>query len=105
VPRRTTTRDDEPPDDGDDDYGAAEEDYDPEADWSPDDEFLPGEAAEIPCPHCGAAITEDHHRCPKCEMFLSKEDDPEAATSGTGLTWVVVIAAVLLLTVAWASTR
>ena len=71
VPRHTTTHDDEPPDDGEDDYGTAEEDYDPEADWSPDDEFLPGEAAEIPCPHCGAAITEDHHRCPKCAIAPS----------------------------------
>jgi hypothetical protein len=105
VPRRTTTHDEELPDDWEDDYGAAEEDYDPEADWSPDDEFLPGEAAEVPCPHCGAEITEDHHRCPKCEMFLSKEDDPEVATNGTGLTWIVITAVVLILAVVWSATR
>jgi len=34
------------------------EDYDPEADWSPGDEFLPGEAAEFRAP-LRAIITED----------------------------------------------
>src|SRR5262249_48090039 len=98
VPRHTRF-DDDPPDDWEDDFGAAEEDYDPEADWSPDDEFLPGEAAEIPCPHCGATITEDHQRCPKCGTFISREDDPEAG--GTGRTWVIVVAVLLLVTIIW----
>jgi predicted nucleic acid-binding Zn ribbon protein len=105
MPRRTRFDEDDPPDDWEDDYEAADEEYDPEADWSPDDEFLPGEAAEIPCPHCGATITEDHQRCPQCEMFLTKENNPEVATGGNGLTWVVIIAICLVFTIVWASFR
>jgi predicted nucleic acid-binding Zn ribbon protein len=105
VPRRTRFDEDDPPDDWADDYGAAEEGYDPEADWSPGDEFLPGEAAELPCPHCGAAITEDHQRCPNCEMFLTKEGDPKTTGNSSGLTWIVVIAVVLVLIVALEAVR
>ncbi len=103
MPKRTTYEDDEPPEDWEDDYGAAEEaDYDPEADWSPGDEFLPGEAAEIPCPHCGAMITEDHQRCPKCDMFITKEDEP---ANGKGWVWAILMALCLLMALAWAAGR
>jgi len=44
----------DPPDDWEDDFGEGEvEDYDPEADWSPGDEFLPGEAARFRAPIAG----------------------------------------------------
>jgi predicted nucleic acid-binding Zn ribbon protein len=105
VAKRTTFDHEDPPDDWEDDYGAGEDaEYDPEADWSPGDEFLPGEAAEIDCPHCGAIVTEDHQRCPKCDMFITKEDDPETR-GGQGLTWIVIVAVALILTVVWASFR
>jgi predicted nucleic acid-binding Zn ribbon protein len=101
MPRHTRFDEDDPPDDWGDDYGTADETYDPEADWSPDDEFLPGEAAEIPCPHCGATITEDHQRCPKCEMFLTKEDETQEVGSGAGFKWIVILALCLVFTVVW----
>jgi predicted nucleic acid-binding Zn ribbon protein len=101
MPRRTRFDEDDPPDDWEDDYGVDDEAYDPEADWSPDDEFLPGEAADVACPHCGAAITEDHQRCPTCEMFLTKEDEPQEVGSGAGLKWIVILALCLVFTVVW----
>src|SRR5262249_46055894 len=99
--RRTRYEEDDPPDDWADDYGAADGEYDPEADWSPADEFLPGEAAEIPCPHCGAAITEDHQRCPKCEMFISRED--EGRKEGRSWVWVVLMGLCLVMALLWAA--
>lgn len=100
MPRRTRFDEDEPPDDWEDDYGADDDRYDPEAEWAPDDEFLPGDAAEIPCPHCGATITEDHQRCPKCEMYLTKEDP--GPRSGKGWVWAVLMALCLLMALMWA---
>jgi hypothetical protein len=105
MPRHTRHDEDDPPEDWEDDYGAADGEYDPEADWSPDDEFLPGEAAEVNCPHCGTAITEDHQRCPKCEMFITKEDDPEATSGGGGVKWVVIVALGLVFLMIWVSMR
>src|SRR5437016_5297539 len=104
MPRRTTSRDDDPPDDWDDDFGADEgAGYDPEADWSPGDEFLPGDPAEVPCPHCGATITEDHQRCPACDMFISKEDVAQEEGGGRGVLWAVLMGLCLLMAVLWAA--
>ena len=102
MPRRTRFDEDDPPDDWEDDYGTdTDAEYDPGADWSPNDEFLPGEAAEIPCPHCDSAITEDHHRCPKCDMFITKEDEGRTST-GKSWVWVFLMGLCLLMAAVWA---
>jgi endogenous inhibitor of DNA gyrase (YacG/DUF329 family) len=38
-----------------------------ESDWSPD-------PATIPCPDCGAEVSEEADRCPECGHYLSTTD-------------------------------
>lgn len=83
---------DDPDEDGDD--------YDAETDYDPDDpETYPaglyvhgGERAVIPCPHCKAEIDEESEQCPKCGMFVSREDAPSSGLPK----WVIVLALALL---------
>ena len=74
--RWTRTEEEDPPDDWEDEYTHPDDiEYDPEDDDA-FNEFTKDESPEIPCPHCGEMITEDHLRCPHCEMYLSSEDAP-----------------------------
>ena len=74
MPRRTTFE--EPPDDEEDEYLHPDDiEYDPEFDDN-EAEFTKGDSPEVPCPHCGKTIMEDHQRCPHCESFITKEDAP-----------------------------
>jgi hypothetical protein len=81
------------PDEGDD-YDA-ETDYDPEdPDTYPAGLYVHGdERAVVPCPHCKVEIDEESEQCPKCGMFISKEDPP----GGKWPLWVAIAAILLLL--------
>ncbi|MBY0456743.1 MAG: hypothetical protein K2V38_05365 [Gemmataceae bacterium] len=90
------TRRDEPEDEWDegDDYDA-ERDYDPDdTDTYPEGLYADNEPALIPCPHCRAEIDEESQQCPRCRVFLSREDAPARATP----TWVVLLILALLAT-------
>ena len=89
------TRHDEPEDEEEGD------DYDAETDYDPDDPetypaglYVDNEPALVPCPHCRAEIDEESEQCPKCGMYISKEDAP----SSTSPVWVIVLALALLAT-------
>src|SRR3954471_6111614 len=91
------TRYDEP----DDDDGG---DYDAETDYDPDDPetyprglYVDDDRAVVPCPHCRAEIDEESEQCPKCGMYLTKEDAPRQAKSGV---WVVLMALALFAALA-----
>jgi hypothetical protein len=81
------SRHDEPEDDPDD--------YDAETDYDPDDPetypaglYVDDERALVPCPYCRAEIDEDAEQCPKCGMFISKEDAPQGGKSPV---WVILM--------------
>jgi uncharacterized paraquat-inducible protein A len=91
---------DEPEDDEDDG-----DDYDVERDYDPDDPetypeglYVDNERAVIPCPHCRAEIDEESEQCPRCGMYLSKEDAP----GGKSPVWIIVMALALLAALALA---
>ena len=88
------TRHDEPEDEEEGD------DYDAETDYDPDDPetypaglYVDNEPALIPCPHCRAEIDEESEQCPKCGMYISKEDTP---SDGKSPVWVILVALALL---------
>jgi len=73
------------------------EDFDPEgpdpAEWDADDE-----RALIACPYCRAEIDEESVKCPKCGMFISREDAPSERKS---VVWIVLMVLALLATLVW----
>jgi hypothetical protein len=84
---------DEPEDDEGDDYDV-DRDYDPDdPETYPAGLYVDNEPALIPCPHCRAEIDEESEQCPKCGMYISKEDAPSEAKSPL---WVIVLALALL---------
>jgi predicted nucleic acid-binding Zn ribbon protein len=89
--------DDEPGEwDESDDYDAYT-DYDPdEPETYPEGLYVDDERSLIPCPHCRAEIDEESEQCPKCGMYLSKEDAPRERRSSV---WVVLMALALLAAV------
>src|SRR5215212_9298463 len=87
------TRYDEPEDDDGDDYDV-DRDYDPDdPETYPAGLYVDDEPALIPCPHCRAEIDEESEQCPKCGMFISKEDAPSGPKSPL---WVILLALALL---------
>lgn len=42
----------------------------------------------VPCPHCGAAISEFAQQCPQCKYWITKE--PALPFSGRSLWWIVL---------------
>ncbi len=84
------TRHDEPEDEEDDgDEYDAEHDYDPEdPETYPAGLYADDERALIPCPHCRAEMDEESEQCPKCGMFISREDAP---SGGRSPVWVVLM--------------
>ena len=84
---------DEPDWDGSDDYDAYT-DYDPEdPETYPEGLYVDNERALVPCPHCRAEIDEESEQCPKCGMFISKEDVP---AGGKSAVWVVLMGLALV---------
>ncbi|HEY1186725.1 MAG TPA: hypothetical protein VGE74_03660 [Gemmata sp.] len=83
---------DEAGDDEGDEYDA-EFDYDPEdPDSYPEGVYADTERALIPCPHCTSEIDEESEQCPRCGVFLSRED-----TSGQGKSPLVLVLLLLAL--------
>lgn len=56
-----------------------------------DDDDIP----TVPCPYCRRDILEDSEQCPKCGMYISKEDAPRDRKS---LLWIAVMVLALLAT-------
>jgi predicted nucleic acid-binding Zn ribbon protein len=108
------TRYDEPDEPGESDesdepdWGADDSDVD--RDYDPDDPetypegvYVDNEPAVIPCPHCRAEIDEESQQCPRCGMYLSKEDEPPRA--GKSSVWLVLMVLALLAAVLWVAGR
>ena len=96
MPRHTTY--DEPPDDDFDENYLHPDDieYDPEYEDA-DAEFTSGDSPDVPCPHCGKTITEDHQRCPFCNAFITKEDAPaEKKSSFVMIMLLISLVAILI---------
>lgn len=96
-------RTDEPEDDEPDG-----DDYDAETDYDPDDPetypeglYVDNERALVPCPHCRAEIDEESEQCPKCGMYISREEAP----SGKASVWVILMGLALLAALALALAR
>lgn len=97
MPRRTTFE--EPDDDFEDEYTHPDDiEYDPELEDN-EREFTEGDSPHVPCPHCGATITEDHQRCPHCESFITKEDAP--AEKKSPFVMIMLVVSLLLIIVCW----
>jgi hypothetical protein len=63
-----------------------------------DDELDEDGDETVKCPYCGAAVYEDAERCPSCENYLSREDEPSRFP-----VWVKLTALVCLtVAVGWA---
>jgi hypothetical protein len=97
------TRHDHPDDEEDDDWDESDG-YDAETDYDPDDPetYPPGlyaddERALVPCPHCRAEIDEEAEQCPRCGLFLSREDAPP---QGKSAVWIVLMVLALLAALA-----
>ena len=81
---------DEPDDEDDGDEYDAETDYDPEdPETYPAGLYADDDRAVVPCPHCRAEIDEESEQCPKCGMFISKEDAPSSGRSPVMLVLVL----------------
>ena len=52
----------------------------------------------VRCPHCRAEIDEESEQCPKCGMYISKEDAP----GNKSPVWIIVMALALLAAIALA---
>lgn len=81
------------------------DEYDAEFDDDPDDPetypaglYADDERAAVPCPHCRAEIDEEAEQCPKCGMFLSREDaPPERKSLGWAFLMLFALVAALIL--------
>jgi predicted nucleic acid-binding Zn ribbon protein len=101
--QRTSFSDPPPDDDGEfeDEYLHPDDiEYDPDSE-DLDREFTWGDSPEQPCPHCGATITEDHQRCPACELFITKEDESAQPSSQTPFVKWMVIATLAMIVLVW----
>lgn len=84
--------------DDEEDWGR--EDFDDHEDEDEDDiaEDEDDEAATIPCPYCQRPLHEDAQRCPSCEQYISREDQPPTRQPW----WIILVVLVcLLLVVLW----
>jgi hypothetical protein len=95
------TRYDEPDEDEGDDYDA-ETDYDPDdPETYPSGVYADDDRALISCPYCRAEIDEESEQCPKCRMFLSKEDAAQPPERKSTI-WIVLVILALLMAIWWA---
>lgn len=67
---------------------------DDEPDWTSDDDEPSNDEGTIECPYCHAEVYVDSPRCPRCENYLSREDEPAPSKP----LWIWVGAIVCLLT-------
>ena len=65
---------------------AHEDDWEDDEDESEDDYSTEDEEALYPCPHCQKEIYEGTERCPYCEQYISREDEPQARIP----LWIIV---------------
>jgi len=68
--------------------------------WEEDESAADGETTQ-PCPHCGAEIYDDSEYCPRCERYLSREEQRTSSQPQ----WVVVTAVVCLVVFLWLIVR
>ena len=97
---RTRDEPDEPDDWNESDDYDAYTDYDPDdPETYPEGVYVDNERAVVPCPHCRVEIDEESEQCPKCGMYLSKEDAPPERRSRA---WIVLLVLALLVAAIWA---
>jgi uncharacterized paraquat-inducible protein A len=94
------SRYDEPDEDNEPDDWDGSDDYDAERDYDPEDPetypaglYADNDRVLVPCPHCRAEIDEESEQCPKCGMYVSKED---ASSGSKSSLWVVLMIFALL---------
>ncbi len=99
------TRYDEPDESDEEPAGDGSDEYDVDRDYDPDDPetypegvYADNERAVIPCPHCRTEIDEESEQCPRCGMYLSKEDAPSERKTSV---WVIVMVLALLAAALW----
>ena len=68
---------------------------DDDDDWHQSDD----EDTTQPCPYCRRDIHEDAVRCPYCENYLSREDEP---SGGRSIWFYLVLFLALVVAVGWA---
>ncbi|VTR92288.1 unnamed protein product [Gemmata massiliana] len=98
------TRPGAPDEDEDNEFDG--DDYDAETDYDPEDPetypaglYVDDSRAFIPCPYCRAEIDDESEQCPKCGMFISREDTPSDRKSPV---WIVLMVLALLAVMAMA---
>ena len=96
------TRPGAPDEDEDDEFDG--DDYDADTDYDPEDPetypaglYADDSRAFVPCPHCRAEIDDESEQCPKCGMFISREDTPSDRKSPV---WIVLMVLALLAVLA-----
>ncbi len=47
----------------------------------PDGVYHDDDWPTVKCPHCRAEIAEGSERCPRCEMYITREDSVEPKTA------------------------
>ena len=68
-----------------------DDDDDESDDWEEDDE----DDTLMPCPHCLGSVYDDAEQCPRCGMYLSREDAPYSKPL-----WLLLGVAICLIVVA-----
>jgi len=89
--RRYEHPDDEDEDDDDDEY----DDELPEGVYHEDGDV--GEPT-VKCPYCNHEILETAQYCPRCESYISKEDQPRESKSWF---WIVMMLLATLASLTW----
>ena len=86
-------RDVEDEEEDDDESVVDESEFPDDADADEDEDAV----GEVPCPYCGATISEDAERCPKCGMYISAEDAPRRMPIWMVVTVILLLAAILVV--------
>ena len=83
----------EPEDEDSDEYDAYR-DYDPEdAETYPQGLYDDDGPPLVSCPYCREEIQEESEQCPRCRMYISKEDAPSASKPHV---WAILMVLALL---------
>jgi hypothetical protein len=65
-------------------------------DWSDDGNFDDEDETLIDCPECGAAMSDDIDKCPKCGYWLSAADRRQLRRGESRPAWQKAIATLLI---------